>query len=544
MLNRRLALAAILVSAMPLLATETQRYLVSTRTAPTRMRIVTDDAAAVAHRVRKFENIRAFAADLTDAEVAQLRRSPDVAYIEPVVERVALEVPPLGASVGTQASPYATQVVPWGITAVRATEAWTATRGETVNVAVVDTGVDPTHPDLVHAYAGGYNVFAPDSSPADDHKHGTHVAGTIAAADNHTGVVGVAPNVRIWAVKVLNRDGSGTNESVMAGIDWVIRKSREVGGRWIINMSLGSMSHSQAEAEICNRAINAGIVIVAASGNRASSTIGYPAGHKGVIAVGAVGDDLARAKFSNYGLGLSIMAPGVGVASTVIEGLAKVAEVTVEATAIPARGLSGSPFGLASEQLIDCGLGYPQNFPLAVRGRIALIKRGEIYFREKARNAKNAGASAVVIYDNTVADAPAQWTLCNAECEPEWEGYEFPLTMGVTKAAGEWLLTQRQPASVEFRPEIYDVFNGTSMATPHVAGVAALLLALDPEMNPAQVQFVLERTARDIGEPGRDTETASGLLDALAAAQYVAPQKFGLPTPPPSTAPRRRSSGG
>src|SRR6185295_11718477 len=112
------------------------------------------------------------------------------------------------------------QVTPWGLTMVHAPDVWVATRGENVNVAVLDTGIDATHPDLKDAYAGGYNTFDASKPPVDGHRHGTHVSGTIAAADNAFGVVGVAPHVKLWAVKVLADDGVGTNENIVAGFDW------------------------------------------------------------------------------------------------------------------------------------------------------------------------------------------------------------------------------------------------------------------------------------------------------------------------------------
>src|SRR5205823_10178266 len=128
-----------------------------------------------------------------------------------------------------------------------AREVWPYTRGAGVNVAVIDTGIDFTHPDLRRAYAGGYNALSPADAPRDDNFHGTHVAGTIAATDNGFGVLGVAPDVRLWAVKVLDQSGNGDSEHVVAGVDWVLSKKKELGGHWIINLSLGALEKSNIE---------------------------------------------------------------------------------------------------------------------------------------------------------------------------------------------------------------------------------------------------------------------------------------------------------
>src|SRR5574342_633944 len=146
-----------------------------------------------ARSVESFALIRGFAADLTDEEAAALRQKPDVSYIEPVIERHALEVGGIQSDADV-ANPFG-QVVPFGVDMVRARDVWPVTRGEGINVVVIDTGIDKTHPDLAGVYAGGYNTYDKSDNPLDDNGHGTHVAGTIAAADNNIGVVGIAPGV-------------------------------------------------------------------------------------------------------------------------------------------------------------------------------------------------------------------------------------------------------------------------------------------------------------------------------------------------------------
>jgi subtilisin len=183
-----------------------------------------DAVEAETHDVRQFVNFNSFAAELTDDEVAALRASRDVRYVEPVHERHLLETAEAMPAAPTAGPRYNyEQVIPPGITASHAPELWALTQNlPPVNVVIIDTGIDPTHPDLGHNYAGGYNTFTPDAPPLDDHGHGSHVAGTVGAENNNIGVVGMAPNARLWAVKVLDSHGTGTTENVTAALDWIV----------------------------------------------------------------------------------------------------------------------------------------------------------------------------------------------------------------------------------------------------------------------------------------------------------------------------------
>lgn len=528
-------------AAMPLTA-QTQRYLVAPRDGATtqQLRGVAANAdAEAAMRVRSFRSINAFAADLTDEQAAELRRSDDL-IVEPIVERHAL-----GIDGTAPLAPFAlplTQEVPWGVTAIRAASVWPVTRGEGINVVVADTGIDAEHPDLKNVYAGGYNFFKPAEAPVDKHRHGTHVSGTIAAADNTYGVVGVAPGVRLWSVKVLDDDAVGSNESIVSAFDWTIQKKKELGGRWVMNLSLGSNLPSEIEELAVARAISSGIIVVASAGNRSIDEVKYPARYRGVIAVGAVDAAGKRAYFSSYGLGLTIMAPGTEVRSTIVKGIKDTLSLATADASFAAWSVIGSPYATVTAPVVDCGLGQPHEIPADIAGKIALVRRGKLKFREMARNIKEAGAAALIIetYPDDVTGAGG-WTLYPAEPSPEWESYPFPLTIGVRYTVGEELLAQNLPVTIEYTTEQYGTMNGTSMAAPHVTGTVAMLLALDPTLSSAQVDYILRHTARDIYDAGWDYETAWGIVDALAAAHYVAPQRFNVPPPPPFQSGRRRS---
>jgi subtilase family serine protease len=188
-----------------------------------------------------------------------------------------------------------------------------------VTVAVIDTGIDYNHPDLASHYAGGYDFVHSTFDPLDDHGHGTHVAGTIAASfENLTGspataegVVGVAPQARLLAYKVCAADGTCTDFAVIQAISRAVAD-----GAKVINMSLGDTVYSQSLADAVEAAWNAGVVIVAGAGNDGVTAPFYPAALDHVIAVGAFDETHNRASFSNYGNWVDIAAPGSNILST------------------------------------------------------------------------------------------------------------------------------------------------------------------------------------------------------------------------------------
>ena len=539
MINRVSAAALAVLFAISAAAETRQRYTVTTNGSPRAalLRVGTNAAGEPARRVRTFTNLDGFAIELTAEEAAELRADAGVKAVDPVVPRYASQLADPPSSIEN----FDRQVTPWGLPIIRAAQVWPVTTGAGVNVAVIDTGIDLNHPDLQAAYAGGYNVFEPAKLPIDDNTHGTHVAGTIAATNNAFGVVGAAPGVKLWAVKALDQTGKGDDAWIAAALDWVIGKQRELGGRWVVNMSLGSaVQGGHLEEEAVERALRAGVILVAAAGNRGAAFLDYPAVYPGVIAVGAVGTDGRRAEFSSWGLNMPVVAPGVMVESTFLEGYKEAADVVIGEDTFPAIGLIGSPKVQKSGKIVYCGLGNPQDFPASVKNNIALISRGTLEFREKSRNAREAGAAGVIIFDNDPDGVPTLWTM-HPKADT-WNDYPFPLTVGVTHAEGQRLQQRSgQTAVATFEFAKYGPLSGTSMATPHVAGAVALVVSLAPALKSSEIIRILELTARDTAEPGWDFETGWGVVDALAAAQYVAPDKFNVPPPPPPH-PRRRSS--
>jgi len=237
-----------------------------------------------------------------DELAAKLNGDPNVLYAE--TAKV------FRASVTPNDEQYPAQ---YGHLRIQSPKGWALGKGaSSVKLAVVDTGIDLTHEDLSARYVGGYDFFNEDSSPYDDHGHGTHVAGIAAATGNNgVGVAGVGWYTGLLGVKVLGADGSGTDPDIAEGIVWAADQ-----GASVINMSLGGYDSSQVLADAVAYARAKGALVVAAAGNDGVDVPSYPAALPGVIGVAATDVNDARAGFSNFGSYVDVSAPGVSVIST------------------------------------------------------------------------------------------------------------------------------------------------------------------------------------------------------------------------------------
>lgn len=268
-------------------------------------------------------------AHLTDKEADALRKNANVARVEEdglcyashlATADFTLEAPPvqpitrpgddLSQLLFEGVPVVQAETVPAGLSQIAAPSAWNITRGLGVKVAVLDTGIDYTHPDLRANVRGGVSFVPGESSPMDYNRHGTHCAGTIAAGLNGIGVVGVAPSAYLYAVKVLSASGSGAWSNLIAGLDWCIRN-----GIHIASMSLGAASAPAAVGDMCRLAFDRGVLLIAAAGN-AAGAVGAPALYPSVIAVSAITSSNTLASFSNRGPKIELCAPGVSVLST------------------------------------------------------------------------------------------------------------------------------------------------------------------------------------------------------------------------------------
>ena len=251
--------------------------------------------------------VPAIAARVPEAAIAGLLAHPGIAYVEPDGKVYALDAE-LDAT--------------WGVKRIGAGVVHDGgNKGANVKVAVIDSGIDYTHPDLDANFAGGYDFVNNDSDPMDDNGHGTHVAGTVAAKDNNAGVVGAAPETKLYALKVLGSDGSGSWSNVIAALQWA-----QDNGIQITNNSYGGNTNPGSTVEAAfDNAYAAGVLHVAAAGNAGNlfgkgNNVGYPARYGSVIAVAATDKNDNRASFSSTGPTVELAAPGVTINSTKLGG--------------------------------------------------------------------------------------------------------------------------------------------------------------------------------------------------------------------------------
>ncbi|MCB0369599.1 MAG: S8 family serine peptidase, partial [Bdellovibrionales bacterium] len=386
-------------------------------------------------------------------------------------------------------------------------------------VLILDTGVDKDHPSLRPNLETGKD-FVGDNQDGYPYKdtigHGSHVAGTIAGFLDSTGFTGVAPRAKFLAGRVCSEQGC-SNIAIVEGINWGIEKKVDV-----ISMSLGGAWATPSEQMAVIDANKAGISIVAASGNDGTSSVSFPAALPGCIAVGAVDSNFHKAEFSQYGPELSIVAPGVDVVSSVPLGKGRSASVSFNVGEHPFQQVKSTVFegskvisSAESYQIIDAGLGTESDFSgIDAKGKVALIQRGELKFTEKVANAMKAQATGVIIYNNTDG-------LINGVAS---EGGTLPIgVFMIEQKVGESIKTAltegtRVRSTYEVLITNYDSYNGTSMATPHVSGVVALMKAANKNLTPDQIKEILQKTATPLG-PNSHNELGAGLINAELAVK-------------------------
>lgn len=401
--------------------------------------------------------------------------------------------------------------------------------GEGIKVGVIDTGVDYTHPDLKKNYSGGYDLVDRDNNPMETliHQgkptiHGTHVAGVISANGK---MKGVAPKARLYAYRALGPGGTGTTEQVLAAIEKTIKDKMD-----IINLSLGSNVNGPdlPISKALNKAVEKGVVAVTSNGNSGPNkwTVGTPGTSSKAISVGA---------------------------STPIMKVPYLSAVPIN-NPIKLTPLVGSvKWDLSQSYPIEyIGMGKEKD-AVNVTGKIALIKRGEIEFTKKVKNAENAGAIAAIIFNNTQGNFYGKI-----------EGSTTIPVMSISKLDGERLLKQwkrapflastiykeeldfiadfssRGPVTLNWsiKPDIiapgvaikstipnnsYIELQGTSMAAPYVAGAAALIKQAHPKWSPNEIKAAIMNTATSLynknGKSYKAYEQGAGRINIDQAIQ-------------------------
>ena len=452
----------------------------------------------------------AMAVEVPARALAGLARNPNVEY----VEEDALRYPLAGTTPST-GSPYTLgQLVPYGIPMVQADQlpdTYAANR----KVCIIDSGYDRAHEDL----GSGANVTGEYDSGTgwwytDENHHGTHVAGTVAAVNNSSiGVVGVSPNnqLRLHIVKVFNAAGWAYSSTLAAAAN----KCKAAGAN-IISMSLGGSRAMKTEQRAFDSLYNGGILSIAAAGNAGTTALSYPAGYASVVSVAAIDENKAWATFSQYNSDVEIAGPGVNVLSTVPMGTGTASALTVGSTGYAPGGMDGSPRTSATAPLADFGLGDAING--AVSGKVCLIARGTIDFATKVSNCQGSGGVGAVIYNNVAGGFGGTLgttaTSIPSVTASDTEGTAMKLQLGLS-------------ATVAVTASNYAFLDGTSMATPHVSAVAALVWSHNLNCTASQLRNSLNKSAMDLGAIGRDTKFGFGLVQAKAADTRIKLQGCG-----------------
>ncbi len=476
--------------------------------------------------VRVFENLEMMVVDVNSKrDLFKLKSDSDVDFVETVNKFKAPRR--INSLPGVVQNSYAKRLVdyPWGILEVDAPAAWPHSRsGEGVKVLVLDTGIDKDHPNIASRFVEGRNLIPGEGNPDapypyfDDGGHGTHVAGSILADGFGSGVVGVAPQASLYSGKVCQEYCDGT--AIMAGIDWAIGE-----GIHVVNMSLGGAAGNAAGAAMYKKAEEANVVVIAASGNDGRNQISYPSKYPHVLSVGAIDEARNVAEFSNWDSDLDVVAPGVNVLSTVPQGTGRSSKVNfdvngsfISASSFP---MDGSVDGVVEGMEVQyVGLGKPEDFEgVDLTGKIALISRGEIAFADKARGAMEANASAVVIFNNV-----------EGELRGTLGGPLDIVVAGIEKSSGEAIVAALEggengpeetlvTSNVEVGASDYEYLAGTSMATPHVAGVAALVRSTNPELTAVQVKEIIKSTVVAAPVDNSDHKYGKGIVNAFKAVE-------------------------
>lgn len=341
--------------------------------------IANGHGASELHRIKQL-NARVLKVNPKDLErvLAALKDDKRFAYAEK--DYVA-------EAIGTANDPYFTSGQQWHLGKIQAPGAWDVSTGTTsVVVAVVDTGVNFSHPDLQGRLLGGYDFVNSDSNPSDDNGHGTASTGVIAACTNNAvGVAGVTWQTPVLPVKVLDGSGSGSYSNVAAGITYAADN-----GARIINLSLGGTYSSSALQDAVNYAWSKGVVIVAAAGNNGNSTPVYPAACTNVVAVSATNLSDARTSWSNYGSYVDIAAPGENIYTTYGSGYSSVNGTSFSSpiTAAVAALIASTEPRLSNSQTVDVLLKNADD--IGVQGFDTLYGAGRVNAARAVYAAKTA----------------------------------------------------------------------------------------------------------------------------------------------------------
>lgn len=412
--------------------------------------------------------------------------------------------------------PMVQQVTPYGYYQAEADQVnFDANAG--MKVCVIDSGLDSTNPDFLWNRVTGDNDSGTGNWNEHGGPHGTHVAGTIGAADNTYGVIGMAPGVELHIIKVFNAAGWGYSSDLAHAANLC-----SAAGANLINMSLGGGGANSTEENAFKAFRDAGGLSIAAAGNDGNDVRSYPAGYSSVMMVGAADADDNIADFSQFPSCLSgrgkrvttdeticveVAAGGVDTLSTFPAGLATSSSMTADGVFVNSSAMenfgnaSGSTYFMGTAEAADAG----------ANGKICVIDRGVISFHDKVANCETSGGLGAVIINNepgmlfgTLGDTNTTSIPAVGAAQEDRSALIAASTMDITIDTSD-----------------YGSMSGTSMATPTTTGIAALVWSNHPTCTGEEIRAALKASAADRGAAGHDVNFGHGLVKAGAANAYL-----------------------
>lgn len=497
MIKRSLVAAALFALSLPVYAAQGQRVFIEYKEG--QQAAVLKKLSAGGAKVHfKFGELNAVVATVPDALMSKLTRDGMVTRVSEDPKRYPMA-----------------QTVPYGIDMIQARAIWDVNHdgvvdpnkptGESRMLCIIDSGIDVQHEDLAPLNIVGGE---PEGWNNDTCGHGSHVAGTIAAANNDVGVVGVSPGaVSLYILKVF--DGPECGYSYASSV-LDAAYACEAAGASVISMSLGGGRASPVERIGFGRLNRRGILSVAAAGNAGDTSYSYPASYPSVLSVAAVDQNEAIASFSQQNDEVDVAAPGVNVLSTV--PFTTVASFKIGQNGYEVLGMEGGAYGTVSGAIVYGGLCTEAG---EWAGMVVLCQRGEVSFAEKAAAVEAGGGVAAVVYNNEPG-------LFGGTLGEEEAGIPvLSMSQENGTALVETQIGANAAISVTLVTHTYEYYSGTSMATPHVSAAAAVLLSSDPSLTNEDVRAALIATAKDLGPEGPDNAFGAGLIQMFDAWRYL-----------------------
>jgi subtilisin family serine protease len=455
-------------------------------------------------------------------QVKGVLKNPHVKLVEvdQIRESMALYNDDAGNPMNTQITPYA----------VYQSEANLVTfnSNSTVKVCVIDSGLDMSNNDFIWENIDGDNDSGTGNWFEAGGEHGTHVAGTVGAADNGFGVVGMAPGVAMHIIKVFNAEGYGYSSDLSKAAQLC-----SAAGADIINMSLGGGGANNTEENAFKAFRDAGGLVVAAAGNDGNTTRSYPAGYSSIMMIGANDADNNIATFSQYpscetGRGkrtttdeticVEVTAGGVNTLSTFPAGLATSSGLTADSTNFASLAMEN--VGIAGGNTFFMGTAEQTN--AGADGKICVIDRGVVSFFDKVNNCEESGGIGAVIINSEPGVLSGTLGTTNTTSIP---------AVGAALEDREALVAAAA-MDISITSSDYGYLSGTSMATPAVAGLAALVWSNHPDCSGEDIRAALKETADHRGVAGKDDFFGYGIVKAKAADTYLTSNPCGSTEPP------------